>query len=54
MDGVALRDLDVRSWQRQVAVVYQDFTRYPLTARENVAFGTCPPAGVSGHLAKPR
>lgn len=37
VDGKDLRDLDVRSWQRQVAVVYQDFTRYPLTARENVA-----------------
>jgi ATP-binding cassette subfamily B protein len=38
VDGTDLRDLDARSWQRQVAVVYQDFTRYPLTARENVAF----------------
>ncbi|HXL91079.1 MAG TPA: ABC transporter ATP-binding protein [Streptosporangiaceae bacterium] len=38
VDGTNIRDLDARSWQRQVAVVYQDFTRYPLTARENVAF----------------
>ena len=37
VDGTDLRDLDARSWQRQVAVVYQDFTRYPLSARENVA-----------------
>jgi ATP-binding cassette subfamily B protein len=37
VDGTDLRDLDARSWQRQVAVVYQDFTRYPFTARENVA-----------------
>ena len=37
MDGTDLRDLDARGWQRQVAVVYQDFTRYPLSARENVA-----------------
>jgi ATP-binding cassette subfamily B protein len=37
VDGTDLRDLDARSWQRQVAVVYQDFTKYPLTARENVA-----------------
>jgi ATP-binding cassette, subfamily B, bacterial len=36
VDGTDLADLDARSWQRQVAVVYQDFTRYPLTARENV------------------
>jgi ATP-binding cassette subfamily B protein len=38
VDDVDVRELDARSWQRQVAVVYQDFTRYPLTARENVGF----------------
>jgi ATP-binding cassette subfamily B protein len=38
VDGIDLLDLDARSWQRQVAVVNQDFGRYPLTARENVAF----------------
>ena len=38
VDGTDLRDLDVRGWQRQVAVVNQDFGRYPLTARENIAF----------------
>jgi ATP-binding cassette, subfamily B, bacterial len=38
VDGTDLRDLDARSWQRQVAVVNQDFGRYPLSARENVAF----------------
>jgi ATP-binding cassette, subfamily B, bacterial len=37
VDGADLRDVDARGWQRQVAVVYQDFTRYPLSARENVA-----------------
>lgn len=37
VDGVALADFDPRSWQRQVAVVYQDFTRYPLSFRDNVA-----------------
>jgi ATP-binding cassette, subfamily B, bacterial len=47
VDGTDLADLDARSWQRQVAVVYQDFTRYPLTARENV--GLCDiGAGVDG------
>jgi len=38
VDGTDLRELDARSWQRQVAVVNQDFGRYPLSARENVAF----------------
>jgi ATP-binding cassette, subfamily B, bacterial len=37
VDGTPLGDLPAREWQRQVAVVYQDFTRFPLTARENVA-----------------
>ena len=38
VDGTDLRDLDARAWQRQVAVVNQDFGRYPLSARENIAF----------------
>jgi ATP-binding cassette subfamily B protein len=38
VDGTDLRDLDARSWQRRVAVVNQDFGRYPLTVRENIAF----------------
>jgi ATP-binding cassette subfamily B protein len=37
VDGVPLDELRVRDWQKQVAVVYQDYTRYPLSAEENVA-----------------
>ena len=37
VDGVPLDELDARAWQRQVAVVYQDYARLPLSARENVA-----------------
>jgi ATP-binding cassette subfamily B protein len=37
VDGVPLDDLHTRAWQKQIAVVYQDYTRYPLTAEENVA-----------------
>jgi ATP-binding cassette, subfamily B, bacterial len=37
VDGTDVRDLDIRGWQRQVAVIYQDFTRYPITAAQNVA-----------------
>jgi ATP-binding cassette, subfamily B, bacterial len=47
VDGVDLRDLDPRSWQRQVAVVNQDFGRYPLTARDNVAFRDLTADGLS-------
>jgi ATP-binding cassette subfamily B protein len=37
VDGIDLSSLQALEWQRRVAVVYQDFTHYPLTARENVA-----------------
>jgi ATP-binding cassette subfamily B protein len=38
-DGTDLAMLDPAAWQRQVAVVFQDFNRYPLSARDNVTFG---------------
>jgi ATP-binding cassette subfamily B protein len=39
VDGVDLDDLDPRAWQRRVAVVFQDFARFPLTVSENIAVG---------------
>jgi ATP-binding cassette subfamily B protein len=39
VDGVDLRRLEPSAWQRQVAVVFQDFAQYPLTLRENIAWG---------------
>ncbi|MCO5995146.1 ABC transporter ATP-binding protein [Actinoallomurus rhizosphaericola] len=39
VDGVPLEEFPVRDWQRHVAAVFQDFTRLPLTARENVTMG---------------
>lgn len=39
VDGVPLIDLRAREWQRRVAVVFQDFVRYPLPAHDNVGFG---------------
>ena len=36
IDGQDLRAFDARAWQRSVAIVYQDFTRLPLSAAENV------------------
>ena len=39
VDGIALEDLDAEDWRRRLGVVFQDFVRYELTARENVAFG---------------
>lgn len=39
VDGVPLNELEARRWQRQIAVVFQDFNRYPLSLEENVTLG---------------
>jgi ATP-binding cassette subfamily B protein len=39
VDGVPLGELDIAGWQRQVAVVFQDFNRYPLSAADNIGIG---------------
>jgi ABC-type multidrug transport system fused ATPase/permease subunit len=37
VDGVDLRDLDLGSWRQRLAAVFQDFVRYELPLRDNVA-----------------
>lgn len=39
VDGVDLRTIDPAAWRRQVGVIFQDFIRYELSARENIGFG---------------
>jgi ATP-binding cassette subfamily B protein len=39
IDGVDAAEFAVDSWRRQLAVIFQDFTRYELTAADNIAFG---------------
>jgi ATP-binding cassette subfamily B protein len=39
VDGVDLREIDARSWQRRVAAIFQDFVKYQLPAYDNVALG---------------
>jgi ATP-binding cassette, subfamily B, bacterial len=39
LDGVDLRDYDLEDLCRQIAVIFQDFMRYDLTAAENIAVG---------------
>ncbi|GAA0585271.1 ABC transporter ATP-binding protein [Streptomyces crystallinus] len=39
VDGQDLRAHDPESWRRQLAVVFQDFVRYPFSVRDNVGFG---------------
>ena len=39
LDGVDLREYDLDDYTSQVAVIFQDFMRYDMTARENIAIG---------------
>jgi len=39
VDGVDLRELDLAAWRRQIGVLFQDYSRYYLTARENIWLG---------------
>jgi len=39
VDGQDLSAFDPGAWQRHVAAVFQDFVRYPVSARDNIAFG---------------
>ena len=44
VDGVDLRDLDLDGWRSRVTAVFQDFVRFELPLRDNVA-----PAGADDH-----
>lgn len=39
VDGLDLTSLSPAAWRRRIAVVFQDFTRYEMPARDNVGFG---------------
>jgi ATP-binding cassette subfamily B protein len=39
LDGADLREYDLESLRRHTGVIFQDFVRYELTARENLAVG---------------
>lgn len=39
LDGIDLREYDIEDLHREIGVVFQDFTRYEMTARENIAIG---------------
>jgi ATP-binding cassette subfamily B protein len=48
VDGVPLSALDRPAWQGRVAAIFQDFVRYPFSARDNIVLGR--PAAVPGAL----
>lgn len=39
VDGRDVRDYELDSWRRQLAVIFQDFNRYELSAADNISFG---------------
>ena len=39
LDGVDLREYDVEDLYKEIGVIFQDFMRYEMTARENIAVG---------------
>jgi ATP-binding cassette subfamily B protein len=39
IDGVDLRDYDLKSLHQRFGVIFQDFVRYQFTVRENIGFG---------------
>jgi ABC-type multidrug transport system fused ATPase/permease subunit len=51
VDGVDLRDLDIDSWRHRVTAVFQDFIRFELSLRDNVAPGGAPDDVVLAALA---
>jgi ABC-type multidrug transport system fused ATPase/permease subunit len=42
VDGVDLRALEIESWRSRITAVFQDFIRFELSLRENVAPGGAP------------
>jgi ATP-binding cassette, subfamily B, bacterial len=50
VDGVDLRQLDLDEWRRRVTAVFQDFIRFELTLRENVAPAGAPDEDVLAAL----
>ncbi|MEJ7844982.1 MAG: ATP-binding cassette domain-containing protein [Acidimicrobiales bacterium] len=51
VDGVDLRDLDIDAWRARLAAVFQDFIRFELSLRDNVAPNGAPDNTVLAALA---
>jgi len=51
VDGVDLRELGIEEWRARVTAVFQDFTRFERSLRDNVAPGGAPDADVLAALA---
>jgi ABC-type multidrug transport system fused ATPase/permease subunit len=51
IDGIDLRELDLDAWRSRVAAVFQDFIRFELPLRDNVAPAGAPDDVILGALA---
>ena len=52
VDGVDLRQLDLDAWRKRLTAVFQDFTRFELPLRDNVAPSGAPDAVILAALAE--
>ena len=39
LDGVDLREYDVEDLRKEIGVIFQDYMRYEMLAKENIGFG---------------
>jgi ATP-binding cassette subfamily B protein len=51
VDGIDVRDLDLTGWRERITAVFQDFIRFELSLRDNVAPAGAPDAAVLAALA---
>src|SRR5215469_14640122 len=52
VDGIDLREFDVEAWRSRLAAVFQDFIRFELPLRDNVAPGGAPDDLINAALAE--
>ena len=50
LDGIDLREYDLEDLYREIGVIFQDYMRYEMTARENIAVGCIEEIGNLGRL----
>ncbi len=53
LDGVDLRDYDVEDLRHEIGVIFQDYMRYDMAARENIGFGKIESAGDQPRISLP-
>jgi len=51
VDGVDIRELDLAAWRQRISAVFQDFIKFELPLRDNVALNGAPDEVIRGALA---